>query len=206
MFIQRYLDVLDVRWALFWRCVLPLISGYVLSFNCYLSGPLRTDDFENLSNTFPFSAIPLLMFHHPDFQLVCNSLVDMINQKYEQLQGILNEDRHEVGYIVLFNVPPLMFQSENFPLKTVVIGNTEMLLFPLWNFDARFTIPTKKWISIVMEILTTLQYTFFSTSRYISYVTVLVVYSSSKLYVNTPIAMIFQAAPRLLTKKMIKSP
>ena len=55
----------------------------------------------------------------------------MINQKYEQLQGILNEDRHEVGYSVLFNVPPLMFQSENFPLKTVVIGNTEMLLFPL---------------------------------------------------------------------------
>ncbi|XP_066936754.1 protein retinal degeneration B-like [Clytia hemisphaerica] len=62
-------------------------------------GPLKTDDFENLSNTFPFSAIPLLMFHHPDFQLVCNSLVDMINQKYEQLQGILNEDRHEVYFL-----------------------------------------------------------------------------------------------------------
>jgi len=55
------------------------------------------EDSENLSNSFPFSVIPLLMFHHPEFQTVANGLVDTINTKYDQLQGVLNENSHEVG-------------------------------------------------------------------------------------------------------------
>ena len=39
------------------------------------------EDSESLSNSFPFSVIPLLMFHHPEFQTVANGLVDTINIK-----------------------------------------------------------------------------------------------------------------------------
>ena len=59
-------------------------------------GPLKTEDSENLSNSFPFSAIPLLIFHHPEFQMVVNGLVDLINSKYEQLQSLMDTNRHEV--------------------------------------------------------------------------------------------------------------
>jgi len=72
------------------------------------------EDSENLSNSFPFSVIPLLMFHHPEFQTVANGLVDTINTKYDQLQGVLNENSHEVGWWNSYDTLGQLFFSANF--------------------------------------------------------------------------------------------
>ena len=73
-----------------------LFAHFFLYFDNHYTGPINTENCENLSNSFPFSAIPLLISSHPDFQMVVNSLIDMVNHKYEQLQGLLDDNRHEV--------------------------------------------------------------------------------------------------------------
>lgn len=82
---------------------MPLTKGimrYLMDLNVESSkGPLKSEDSENLSNSFPFSAVPLLILHHPEFQMVVNGLVDLINSKYEQLQSLMDTNRHEVYFI-----------------------------------------------------------------------------------------------------------
>lgn len=90
------------------------------------------DDYDHLSNSFPFSSLPLLILQSAKFHKAVYSMVEIINSKYkEMLAGnVLDEMNHEVtpkkskDSILAekyFRISGASFQKQPF-LKTLVEG------------------------------------------------------------------------------------
>lgn len=57
------------------------------------------DEYDYLSNSFPFSSLPLLILQSPDFHNGVYGMVEMINSKYKEMlaSNVLDEMNHEVS-------------------------------------------------------------------------------------------------------------